>query len=111
MIWSLVDRSQSSRNAEQKKVLEAATANGLRLWFTNGMPLGPHYEEAGRGRMNFNGALHAKCLVAKIPGAKPGKRERPWLSWVHPTGRKHPEATMKLESCWKLNRLPRQLKT
>ena len=61
---------------EQKKVLEAATANGLKIFLTNGMPLGPHYLAAGRGRMNFRGALHAKSLVAKIPGAKaklPGK--------------------------------------
>ena len=79
MIWSLVDRSQSSRNAEQKKVLEAATANGLRLWFTNGMPLGPHYEAAGRGRMNFNSAL---AWGSQNPWSQAGESHRGYPGFI-----------------------------
>ena len=65
-----VDQAQSKRNAEQKKVLQQASSSGLAVSFANGNPLGPHYQAAGRGRLNFTGALHAKTLIAELPGQK-----------------------------------------
>ena len=62
-----IDKAQSKRNTEQKKVLQQAASSGLSVLLTNGVPLGPHYLAAGRGRMSFTGALHAKTLVAELP--------------------------------------------
>ena len=70
-----VDQAQSKRNVEQKKVLQQASSSGLAVLFANGNPLGPHYQAAGRGRLNFTGALHAKTLIAELPGQKQEPRK------------------------------------
>ena len=61
----VVDKAQTNRTPEQRRVIQQAKANGLNVFLGSGGPLRDHYEAAGRGRMSFNGVLHAKVLLVE----------------------------------------------
>lgn len=60
-----VDKSQTGRTTEQKRLVHQARSQGLKIFIANGESLGPHYAAAGRTRYNFCGALHGKTLMVK----------------------------------------------
>ena len=61
----IIDRAQSSRNEEQRRVLSQATSTGLQVLYATGHTLKPHYQAVGRSCSNFPGALRAKSLCLK----------------------------------------------
>ena len=60
-----VDKSQTGRTTEQKRLVHQARSQGLKIFIANGESLGPHYAAAGRTRYNFCGALRGKTLMVK----------------------------------------------
>ena len=65
----VVDRAQTSRTQEQKRVLLEAVKQGLDVRLRSGAQLREHYVAAGRGPHNFLGIQHSKVLWIEHPGS------------------------------------------